>query len=382
MKNFHCGRCSSQIFFESTTCLHCGAMLGYLPEQCVMAGFEPAETVGQWHLLGGEDSGKRYKQCANYASHGVCNGVLDADDAQELCRCCRLTQIIPSLSSEQNVAYWRKLETAKRALLYSLQSMRLDPFAARPDGSSEMRFQFMESGLADGEIMTGHYDGIITINLAEADPVERERHKEDMHEPYRTLLGHFRHESGHFYFEKLIASGDGNWLEDFRARFGDERADYGASLQRYYAEGKSKVRDDNFVTPYASSHPWEDWAETWAHYLHMIDTLETAYACGLGLKPRHAEEPRLGNAPATLTAAAFERIGRDWLSLSYVLNGLNRSMGMPDPYPFALSNTVLDKLAFVHRLVLSRRTMRPARSRPAVAMQQQANLLQGIEYGV
>jgi hypothetical protein len=355
MKNFHCGSCGSQIFFDSVTCLGCGAMLAYLPLLCAMGSFEPIESTNRWRRLGVEDD-KAYKQCVNYETHGTCNCVHDADDAQGLCASCTLTTIIPSLSNGKNVAYWRSLEAAKRWLLYSLQSLQLDPFARLPDGRPELVFHFKESGLAEGDIMTGHYDGTITLNLAEANPVERERNKEDMREPYRTVLGHFRHESGHFYFQKLVA--DSKWLEGFRERFGDEQVDYGESLQRYYAEERSNVKNENFISAYASSHPWEDWAETWAHYLHMVDTLETAYACGLGLKPRDVDEPKLSPAPNTLIGAAFERVGRDWLSLSYVLNSLNRSMGMPDAYPFTLSDTVLEKLAFVHRVVLSRRSPR------------------------
>ena len=359
MKNFHCGRCGGQIFFDSTSCLGCGAMLSYLPLQCVVAGFDMVDGVNRWRRLGGEDEGKTYKKCVNYENHGTCNCALDADDTQELCPSCRLTAVIPSLVDAHNLAYWRSLELAKRWLLYSLQSMRLNPFCTHPDGSPEMTFQFMESGMADGDVTTGHYDGIITINLAEADPVERERHKEDMREPYRTLLGHFRHESGHFYFQKLIANS--NWLGGFRERFGDEQADYGASLQRYYAEERSNIKNANFISAYAMSHPWEDWAETWAHYLHVIDTLDTAYSCGLGLKPRRPDEPTLRPAPNALNDGSFERIGNDWLALSYALNNLNRSMGLSDAYPFTLSPTVLEKLAFVHRVVLSQRSPRGAK---------------------
>jgi len=355
MKNFHCGRCGNQIFFDSVTCLGCGALLAYLPLQCTMAGFEPLEAGNGWRRLGVED-GKVYKKCVNYETHGTCNCVLDVDDPQGLCASCELTTIIPTLTNEKNIAYWRSLESAKRWLLYSLQSLRLNPFAKPVDGQSGLEFQFKESGLADGEILTGHYDGTITLNLAEANPVERERTKENMQEPYRTVLGHFRHESGHFYFQKLVANS--KWLDGFRERFGDEQADYGESLQRYYAEERFNQKNENFISAYASSHPWEDWAETWAHYLHVVDTLETAYACGMGLKPREADEPKLSPSPNTLIGAAFERIGRDWLSLSYVLNNLNRSMGLPDAYPFTLSDTVLEKLAFVHRVVLSQRAPR------------------------
>src|SRR5207302_77798 len=134
-------------------------------------------------------------------------------------------------------------------------------------------------------------DGVITLNVAEADDAQREKRRLQMHEPYRTLLGHFRHEIAHYYWDRLVK--DGPLRDGFRARFGDEREDYGAALRRHYQQGPPADWQARFVSAYASAHPWEDWAETWAHYLHMADALETAIACGLSLRPRRGDEPSL-----------------------------------------------------------------------------------------
>ncbi len=173
-----------------------------------------------------------------------------------------------------------------------------------------------------------------------------------MHEPYRTLLGHFRHESGHYYFDCLIA-GDAPRLQRFRALFGDEREDYGQALQRHYAGGGPSHWEARFVSHYASSHPWEDWAETWAHYLHMFDTLDTAFSCGVKLQPVGAGEPVLALEAHPLEVLTWNALSADWFALTYLLNSLNRSIGMPDAYPFALSPAVQDKLEFVHDVVRS-----------------------------
>jgi hypothetical protein len=170
-----------------------------------------------------------------------------------------------------------------------------------------------------------------------------------MHERYRTLLGHFRHESGHYYFDRLVA--DSEWIDEYRALFGDERQDYGEALKRHYSEGPAADWQSHFVSTYASSHPWEDWAETWAHYLHMLDTLETANACGLALHPVKHDEPELNRVTLPTKTDAFDNIASDWFALTYVLNSLNRSIGMPDSYPFTLSTPVLEKLGFVHKVV-------------------------------
>jgi len=199
--------------------------------------------------------------------------------------------------------------------------------------------------------MTGHADGLITLNIAEADPAERERTREQMHERYRTLLGHFRHESGHYYFDRLVV--DTPWIDSFRTLFGDERADYSEALKRHYENGPVAAWEERFVRSYASSHPWEDWAEPWAHYLHMSDTLDPAHSCGLSLKPAKAAEPSLDGVTLPSKLDTFDDTISDWFALTYVLNSLNRSIGMPDSYPFKLSTPVLEKLTFVHKVVAS-----------------------------
>jgi len=350
MKTFHCDKCSNQVFFENTHCSNCDSMLGYEPALRTINSYEAADD-GLWRSLNTRDAGKLYKQCGNYVEHNVCNWMIAADDPHELCESCQFTVVIPSLSAEKNLVLWSRLETAKRRLLFSLASLNLTPASKEDAPETGLAFQFLEDGVADACVMTGHDNGLITLNIAEADPAERERTREQMHERYRTLLGHFRHESGHYYFDRLVA--DTEWIDGFRALFGDERADYGEALQRHYTEGPAADWDQHFVSSYASSHPWEDWAETWAHYLHMIDTLETAHACGLSLKPAKADEPSIDGVTLPARVDTFDDTLSDWFSLTYVLNSLNRSIGTPDSYPFKLSTPVLDKLTFVHKVVAS-----------------------------
>jgi hypothetical protein len=204
-------------------------------------------------------------------------------------------------------------------------------------------------------VFTGHDRGIITINIAEADDAEREKRRLELHEPYRTLLGHFRHEVGHYYWDRLVA--DSPDLDTFRHLFGNEQADYAQALNDHYQQGAPADWQQRFVSAYASSHPWEDWAESWAHYLHMLDTLETAAACGLSLRPPRADEPMLKTTPQRrqTTWPSFDRMIEDWFSLTYVLNNLNRGLGMPDGYPFVLSTPVIEKLRFVHEIVGNRK---------------------------
>jgi hypothetical protein len=359
MKTFHCDKCHQQVFFENTLCFNCESMLGYIPERKSISSFEPNDDGdGTWRSLHPASKEYVYKKCGNYAQQGVCNWMLHADDSEELCASCQLTEIIPTLSSEKNHLLWRRLEAAKRRLLYSLWSLHLKPVSKKQDPEKGLQFQFLEDGIGDEKVLTGHDDGVITLNIAEADSVERERHRDQLGEQYRTLLGHFRHESGHYYFDQLIANTD--WIKPYREIFGDERIDYAECLKHHYAEGARADWENEFVSAYASSHPWEDWAETWAHYLHMIDTLETAHACGLSLTPRKADEPQLTIDRPPLKIDTFDEIMGDWFALSYVLNSLNRSVGMPDPYPFKLPPPVYKKLGFVHQLIQSKRNVKDA----------------------
>lgn len=346
MKTFHCDECHSQVFFENTSCEKCGGMLGYDPEHRTVTTFEPAGS-NVWRSLNPGNSSALFKQCINYSRESVCNWMLPADSHEDLCASCQLTHSIPVLSG-QNRLYWRRLEDAKRRLLYTLWELKLAPVSKLKSPEKGLAFEFLQD-LPNRRVMTGHDNGLITLNIAEADPSFREKMREQMHEPYRTLLGHFRHESGHYYFDRLIDNS--KWLEPFRMVFGDEGADYGESLQRHYKEGPPSDWSDRFISSYASTHPWEDWAETWAHYLHMIDTLDTAFACGMTLHPRKQGEPELVIEERPLRVASFDDMAPDWFALTYVLNSLNRSIGMPDAYPFTLSSKVREKLQFIHMVV-------------------------------
>ena len=200
-------------------------------------------------------------------------------------------------------------------------------------------------------VMTGHANGVITLNASEADVVYRETTRIKMGENYRTLLGHFRHESGHYYFDLMIAHKP-DFIEEFRMLFGDERKDYSEALKKHYNEGPPKDWQSKFVSSYASTHPWEDWAETWAHYLHMMDTLETAYHAGLVVKTNKNDLNSMEILEDPIGAKDFEKFLQNWMTITFNLNALNRSMGLEDAYPFTLSNPVLDKFRFIHQILL------------------------------
>jgi hypothetical protein len=275
---------------------------------------------------------------------------VPAEDAEIFCAACRHNRTIPDLANPENLAHWRKIEFAKHRLFYTLLRLRL-PLATRSEDPNGLAFDFLSNpvGGAQGQapVMTGHSGGLITLNVAEADAPERERQRKSMGEPYRTLLGHFRHEIAHYYWDRLVA--DTPAIEEFRQLFGDEREDYGAALQRHYADGPAPDWAERFVTAYASSHPWEDFAETWAHYFHMVDTLETAFAFGLRLRPKVAKGAGLAAAiDFDPYAAEMDRIIDAWLPLTFAVNSINRSMGQPDLYPFVLAPAVIWKLTFIH----------------------------------
>ena len=370
MKVFHCQHCQNTVFFENVNCTHCGHALAFLPDTCDMAALEP-EVDDRWRSLAPASKGRRYRLCANYQQHQVCNWAVLADDEQTLCVSCRLTQVLPNLELSGKLEQWARLESAKRRLVYSLIELKLPLQSRQQEPLRGLAFEFLSDELvADAPVLTGHDNGLITINAAEADDLEREKRRLALHEPYRTLLGHFRHEVGHYYWDQLIKD-DAAKLDAFRALFGDERDDYAAALQRHYQAGPAADWQTRFVSSYASSHPWEDWAETWAHYLHMIDSLETAAACGLALQPKRRDEPRLQPPPNVEASRTqpFDQMIDNWLSLTYALNSLSRSLGQPDSYPFMLSPASIDKLRFIHDTV-SRRTAQAdggLRAGPAVA---------------
>lgn len=352
MKIFHCDHCQNLVFFENIRCVNCGNTLAFLPDLAEMASLEPVGD-GRWRSPEPTAKGRIYRLCQNYSKENVCNWVVPAEDPHALCSSCRLTQVIPNLGKPGHPEAWYRLEVAKRRLVYTLLGLKLPIVNKADDPDQGLSFEFLadQDQPDNKKVLTGHDNGVITINVAEADDAEREKRRLQLHEPYRTLLGHFRHEVGHYYWDRLIR--DSNRLYEFRNRFGDEREDYAAALQRYYQQGPPPHWQDRYVTAYCSSHPWEDWAETWAHYLHMVDTLETAAACGLSLRPRRPDEPVLRPDPSLQNgiSASVDRMVENWFPLTYVLNNLNRGLGLPDGYPFVLAPTAIDKLRFVHETI-------------------------------
>jgi len=351
MKVFHCDHCDHLVFFENTVCVSCQHRLAFLPEVLDVGSLEEVDE-DHWISPLTRDSGRRYRLCQNYVDAVVCNWAVDAADDNPLCESCRLTRVIPDLTTPGNAEAWYRLEVAKRRVLYTLLRLGLpvrDQGTAGPQG---LAFEFLADPTdASMPVLTGHANGVVTVNIAEADDAEREKRRQGLREPYRTLLGHFRHEIGHYYWSRLIE--DSADIERFRALFGDDRADYAAALTQHYEEGPPADWPTRFVSAYASAHPWEDWAETWAHYLHMTDTLETAAACGLSLRPPRQGEPALARVPSAVVtpSAPFDRLITSWHPVTYVLNSLNRGMGLGDAYPFVLAPAAIEKLRFVHEVL-------------------------------
>jgi hypothetical protein len=347
MRIFTCSSCQQTVFFENVQCTRCGRRLAYLPDKRILSTLEPEEG-GLFKPLSPRATGK-YRLCKNQIDYGACNWLVPASDPHELCVACRMTLPLEH-GGERAIEHWRRLERAKRRLLYTLDALGLplESHLERPDRGLSFAFR---ADAEDEKVFTGHADGLVTINLNEADDAYRERMRVEMGEPYRTLLGHFRHEVGHYYWDRLISGSP--WLSPFRALFGDERADYQRSLKRHYQKGPPADWQKDFVSAYSTMHPWEDWAETWAHYLHMVDTLDTARAYGMTLKPKPVDGPRKGRVVRvrSIDFEDFDALLERWVDLTLALNGMNRSMGLNDPYPFVLSDRAVQKLRFVHDVV-------------------------------
>ena len=322
MKRLTCC-CGQVVYFENHRCTACDRQLAFDPATLTMrAEARPGDGL---------------PFCANRSSASRCNWVVNEDEVGGVCISCQSSEIIPALSKPENLERWRKLEAAKRRLIYDLLRLGL------PVDSSRLRFVFKEDrrtnpDVHEDHVNIGHAEGVITINAAEADDVYREEMRQRMNEPYRTLLGHFRHEAGHFYFDTIVLATD--LLAEARRLFGDESLDYDAALQQHYSDGPRAGWEREFVSGYASAHPAEDWAETWAHYLHICAVLETAVANGL------------------ITAVTDDEWQDRFIDLAIKLNEMMRALGLPDAYPFVITGPVADKLRFAHEAV-SRFTGRP-----------------------
>ncbi len=348
MQHFHCENCGQIVHFHNSVCTGCQARLGFIPDVRVIAAFE-ATPDGGWRRHAGEQG--LWQFCANAPLCG-CNWLLSPGETDTLCRSCQLTTTIPDQTIEANQRSWRDLESAKRDWLFTILGLALPLHSRLDDPQQGLTFHFLRQVDADRPVLTGHDAGEITINAIESDPVARERSRLNLHEPYRTLVGHFRHESGHYYWDRLIR--DSSHLATFRTLFGDERADYAQALADHYENGPPTDWPAGYVSGYATMHPWEDWAETWAHYLHMVDLLETAQSWQLTVGAIDAGQVFDDVPDSAVLSAEFSALLQAWVPLTLVTNSLTRSLGHADAYPFALSYKALRKIQFVHEVVTSR----------------------------
>ena len=377
MKTFKCSCKDHQIlFFENSLCVACDRVVGLDDKFDKVEPYDFDEKSGQYFK---EAQPKiRYQKCDNHADYKICNGMVNLDtfepveDKDEvLCFACRFNETIPDLSIVEHIPLWKKMEIAKRRALYTLKELYLPlrNISQHPEGGLSFDFttdrdvndNFVSTLKDQDTVFTGHNCGHITINLAEADEAARARTKLAMGERYRTLLGHFRHELGHYYFDKLIA-GSPEKHALCKQYFGDDELSYKDALDKHYKDGAPENWSDSFVSEYATMHPYEDWAETWAHYMHIMDTLETAKnfsitgsTIGNVAVTQEVGELKLPQDESFLSSqTSINQILVTWMEFSVILNSLNRSMGLNDAYPFVLTKSVRTKLSFVHHAIHDR----------------------------
>ncbi len=361
MRHYQCS-CGNVLFFENSRCLQCQAEVGY-------------DLAGDRMLALTPESG--FRRCENGTAYSVCNWLLAPDDPQPLCPSCDLNRTIPDLSAPGNREAWHKIEIAKRRNLYTLARLGLRPVSKKQDALKGLAFDFLRP-LPGEQVLTGHEDGLITLNVEEAEDTEREKRKELLGEQYRTLVGHFRHEIAHYFWDRFFQDqpDDDPLLAGFREVFGDEREDYAVALQRHYTAGPVATAPGTFITTYASAHPWEDWAETWAHYMHMIDGIETSRSFGLNSDavpiPFTPFPKELVTLPAQLTwpkgeKQEFLELLHSWAKLAPALNEVVASLGHPTFYPFVFSDSIIRKFFFIHH------TVRMFGNNPAEAVQPPVN---------
>jgi hypothetical protein len=361
-RSYQC-RCGTAIFFRNTQCLNCKSPLGYLPDALSLVALNPGPDPD---TICTDGSDRSYKYCRNRQTPALCNWLVEVSDPNALCTACRLNRTIPDLNDPDNARYWGAIEAEKRRLVSQLLALGL-PVKSKVGEEPErgLMFDFLRSPPNGPPVMTGHANGLITMNVEEADDVKREKIKHDLHEPYRTLLGHFRHEVGHYYWDPLVR--DTKWLEPFRQLFGDERASYAEALKRNYEAGPPPDWRNSHISSYAAMHPWEDWAETWAHYLHVVDSLGTALGFGLDSENLETKISPFTKqdlyAPDDPDASRFLELVNSSVEMIMVLNELAHSMGQPYFYPFVMSKPVVAKLQLVQMIVADARSQPKAEAR-------------------
>ncbi|MGD0311392.1 MAG: putative zinc-binding metallopeptidase [Acidimicrobiales bacterium] len=348
MRVFNCDNCGQLVFFDNSRCLRCNSPLGYVHQRRDVVALT---EVAPDRLVDLASPVRTWQRCATESVTG-CNWLVPAGTGA-LCESCVLTRTRPSDGDRDGMVELVQGEMAKRRLVFQLAELGL-PIAPRDEQAGRgLAFDLLSS--TETKVITGHDNGVITLDLAEADGEHRERLRLQLNEPYRTLLGHFRHEIGHYYWPILVDRPE--VLEACRTIFGDDREPYAAAVQRHYDAPPDEERSwsGRYISSYATMHPYEDWAETFAHYLHILDTLQTADSFGLGVNAASGAQrlaQRIGAHPTRPDGSAtFGDVVDHWLELSYALNQINRSMGRDDLYPFVLAPTVIRKLAFVDHIV-------------------------------
>jgi hypothetical protein len=346
MQRFTCS-CGNILFFGSFHCLKCDKQVGY--------------DVGSDAFLAFTEEDP-WKRCENGQRHGVCNWLIPKESTEKLCLSCRMNRMIPALGPDRNRVLWGRMEMAKRRLLRGLLALGLTIPGKAENRKDGLAFDIV-STQANPEITTGHLNGVITINLEEADDSYRQFNRQALGESSRTLLGHFRHESAHYFWQRYLStmSWDDPLRLSFREVFGDEWRNYSQALKTYYEKGPAPGWEKDYITAYATSHPWEDWAETWAHYLQIIDGLETCEA--LGLQVKHIALPLImlpgeaGTLPSILSVdatvdGAFLAMLQRWMCLATLLNEIANSMGEQALYPFIITIPVARKLRLAHHYAM------------------------------
>lgn len=342
MQRFTCD-CGNVLFFGSFKCLKCGGEVGHDPGDRQMVRVRP---------------GGKFKRCDNGVKHGVCNWVLPSKAKESLCLACDMNRTIPDLSSSRNLMLWGRMEMAKRRLIYTLLKMDISLPSKRANPQAGLTFDIV-STVSNPTVTTGHLNGVITVNLEEADDTYRQINRQQLGENSRTLLGHFRHESAHYLWQRCLSelAWDNPLRLAFRERFGDEWQDYAAALNSHYQKGAPAGWEQQYITGYAASHPWEDWAETWAHYLQIIEGLETSECLGIDIRnlalPLVMLPAEAGTLPAGLpqnpnTDGEFLAWLQRWMCVSTVLNEISHSIGEAPLYPFVIPVRVAQKLRLAH----------------------------------
>ena len=324
MRDFICPKCGQHLAFENSVCLSCDSPLGFSLNDMALLVIATGEESSQPGFVDAD----KYELCANLHL-AECNWLVEKSPVRKLCTSCALTRTRPG-----------EADTKAMAAFAGAEGVKL-PIIGRDEDPDGLAFDLLSS--EHEKVFTGHHNGVITLDLAEGDDVHREQLRISMDEPYRTLLGHFRHEIGHYYYFRLVDPVP-DYKKSFQELFGDPDADYQAALDRHYNEGTPPGWDENYVSSYATMHPAEDWAENFAHYLHIRDTLDTAAAFSFAPAAATFERKVLG-------PSGFDQIIEMWLPLSWALNMINRSMGKEDLYPFVLPAAVLDKMRFIHTVI-------------------------------